>query len=178
MAKVFRLHTGASNTISNWETSVQLGSMAIDTIPDPIGANDSKEITSIPSPFARIDLVKNAFKIVADGNLDGKTIYHKLVSDSLDVGQIFFNIEKYRNSIEIIVWDRKNEVNNLLNDPVVEHKRLGKTLSTFLVEDSDAYNFAQMGSIYLLNYKPGPNPMNIIGATSPATLFFTSANDL
>ena len=87
MAKVFRIHKGASNTISNWEDSVRIGTTAIDSIPDPVGATDKKEITSIPSPFARMDLVKRAFKYVAEHGLEGKTAYHKLVSDSLDVGQ-------------------------------------------------------------------------------------------
>ena len=93
MAKVLRLHKGAADTIGNWDTSVKIGTKAIDSIADPIGANDKHEITSIPSPFARMDLVKRAFKIVAEGSLEGKTAYHKLVSDCLDVGQIFFNIE-------------------------------------------------------------------------------------
>ena len=84
MAKVFRIHKGASNTISNWEDSVRIGTTAIDSIEDPVGATDKKEITSIPSPFARMDLVKRAFKYVAEHGLDGKTAYHKLVSDSLD----------------------------------------------------------------------------------------------
>ena len=74
-------------------------------IVDAISAttNSQKEITSIPSPFARIELVKEAFgKIVPDSInsllpdqvlelLHGNTIYHKMVSDSLDVGQIFFS---------------------------------------------------------------------------------------
>lgn len=180
MAKVFRIHKGASNTISNWEDSVRIGTKAIDSIEDPVGATDKKEITSIPSPFARIDLVKRAFKYVAEHGLDGKTAYHKLVSDSLDVGQIFFNIEKYRNFVEIIVWDKKNHLQQLEDSNSAEHVRLGKTYRTFIQQDGDEYNFNQMDCIYLLNYvdSTGPEIMNIIGATSPATLFFTSANNL
>ena len=180
MAKVFRLHTGAADTLSNWDDSVKIGSTAIDRIPDPIGATDAHEITSIPSPFARMDLVKNAFKIVSDGQLEGSTIYHKLVSDTLDVGQIFFNIEKYRDSIEIIVWDKQNALKELGSSIFDEHQRLGRTYGTYLQQDQDVYHFDQMDCIYLLNYKAptAPHEMNIIGATSPATLFFTSANDL
>ena len=180
MAKVFRLHIGAADTISNWDSSVKIGTKAIDSIPDPIGANDKHEITSIPSPFARMDLVKRAFKIVAEGGLDGKTIYHKLVSDCLDVGQIFFNIEKYRDNIEIIVWDKRNCLEQLAESGYEEHRRLGQTYKTYLEQDADEYNFNQMDCIYLLNYidPSAPNVMNIIGATSPATVFFTSANDL
>lgn len=180
MAKVFRLHTGAADTLSNWDDSVKIGSTAIDKIPDPIGATDAHEITSIPSPFARMDLVKNAFKIVADGQLGGNTIYHKLVSDALDVGQIFFNIEKYRGTIEIIVWDKENALKELESSCFGEHQRLGRTYGTYLHQDQDVYHFDRMDCIYLLNYKAptAPHEMNIIGATSPATLFFTSANDL
>ena len=36
--------------------------MARATIEDPDGARAKNEITSIPSPFARIDLVKTAFR--------------------------------------------------------------------------------------------------------------------
>lgn len=180
MAKVFRLHTGAADTISNWDSSVKIGTKAIDSIPDPIGANDKYEITSIPSPFARMDLVKRAFKIVAESGLEGKTIYHKLVSDCLDVGQIFFNIEKYRNNIEIIVWDKRNCLAQLEDSDSEEHRRLGQTYKTYLEQDADEYNFNEMDCIYLLNYidPSAPNEMNIIGATSPATIFFTCANNL
>lgn len=180
MAKVFRLHKGAADTINNWGNSVKIGTKAIDSIPDPVGANDKYEITSIPSPFARMDLVKRAFKIVAESSLDGKTIYHKLVSDCLDVGQIFFNIEKYRDKIEIIVWDKKNNLAQLDESDCEEHRRLGRTYQTYLHQDCEEYNFDQMDCIYLLNYidPSAPNVMNIIGATSPATIFFTSANNL
>lgn len=180
MAKVLRLHKGAADTIGNWDNSVKIGTKAIDSIPDPIGANDKHEITSIPSPFARMDLVKRAFKIIAESSLDGKTAYHKLVSDCLDVGQIFFNIEKYRDKIEIIVWDKNKHLSELADSDYEEHNRLGKTYKTYLAQDSNEYNFDQMDCIYLLNYidPSAPGVMNIIGATSPATLFFTSANDL
>ena len=50
----------------------------------------------IPSPFARMDLVRTAFRyITSHGELEGTTIYHRLVSDCLDVAEIFFNIEEY-----------------------------------------------------------------------------------
>lgn len=178
MAKVLRLHDGASDTISGWGNSVKIGGRAIDGIADPNGAEKSREITSIPSPFARMDLVKEAFRVVANGDLSGNTIYHKLVSDSLDVGQIFFNIEQYRGIVEIMAWDKSAGIQRLLNAPNPAHRGLGKTLDMFLREDGATYNFGKMDRICLLNYKLGPKQVNIIGATSPATVFFTSANDL
>ena len=164
-------------------------------IVDAISAttNSQKEITSIPSPFARIELVKEAFgKIVPDSInsllpdqvlelLHGNTIYHKMVSDSLDVGQIFFSYPSMKDKVEIVVWDKNVQINQLLNSPNKSHKIVGKTLDMFFQQDSlgqDSYNFGKMQNIYILKYKgPGQKQMHIIGATSPATLFFSTAND-
>jgi hypothetical protein len=178
MAKVFRFHTD-NDTIEDWKDSQPYGKNAIDGIKDPDGAKSSKEITSIPSPFARIDLVKTAFEnIVNSANLDGDTIYHKMISDSLDVAEILFNIDKYEDKVNIIVWDVKTDLSDLLNSKNDKHKLLGKTLKLFLEQDKEAYNFDKIERLYLLNSKQGNDKINIIGGTSPATLFFTSANKL
>lgn len=180
MAKVFRLHSG-KDTIVDWQNSSVYGSDAISKIVDPNGGTASKEITSIPSPFARIDIVKNAFKIVSDTkNLDGDTIYNKAVSDSLDVGEIFFNIDKLRDKVQIIVWDLENDLDALLKSKNDAHRTLGETIDMYMKQDATAYNFDKLKRIYLLNYiGPGKtHQMNIIGATSPCTLFFSSANNL
>lgn len=93
MSKVFRLYKEGNNAYTNWNETpgFPYNSTARDSIWDPDGASAKNEITSIPSPFARIDLVKTAFKEVCNsGNLKGETIFHKMVSDTLDVGEIFF----------------------------------------------------------------------------------------
>jgi len=174
MAKVFRFHEG--NNLYDWQESNPLNNRAIAAIKDPNGAHASREITSIPSPFARIDLVRTAFKEVADSQLTGDTIYHKMVSDALDIGQIFFNYDKFKEKIEIITWDPKNDLNKLLESSNPNHKLLGESLSLYFVEDAEIYNFNEINKLYLINFKDGPNPINIIGGTSPASLFFTSAN--
>jgi hypothetical protein len=187
MAKVFRLHDiQGDNTLTDWQVSKIYGPQAISEIKDPDGADAKKEITSIPSPFARIDLVKTAFKeVVRMANLqknhteyesfDGKTIYHRMVSDAWDVAEIFFNFEKYRDKFEIIIWDKERDLN--------VKNVFGKTMQRYLESDSrgdDPYNFVKLKRFYLLNYiGPGkPSNLNIVGATSPATLFFSSSNDL
>ena len=179
MAKVFRLYRG-NNNIQGWGNSVSYGSNAIDQIEDPNAASVKKEITSIPSPFARIDLVKTAYKeVVKSGDLHGDSIFHKMVSDSLDVAQIFFNLPKLSDRIKVIVWNKKQELDNLKQSTSREHRRVGETLSLFLEQDKDTYNFDKMNSLYLLHYvgKYRQTQLDIIGATSPATLFFSSAND-
>ncbi len=178
MNYIFRLHNEGDKTLRDWGVSTQYGTNVIDQINDPNAASAKREITSIPSPFARIDLVKTAFGLVASGNVDGSTIHHKMVSDALDVGQIFFEMEKLQNDFDIIVWDKNTDLNQLLFSNHEEHRLLGETYKIFFQQDCETYNFDKMDRMYLLNYKRGPNMINIVGATSPATLFFTSANDL
>ena len=177
MAKVFRLHDGTS--LKNWQNSAPLNSTNINDIKDPDGATAKKQITSIPSPFARVDLVRTAFKSICDSKeLDGNTIFHKMVSDAFDVGQIFFDYEKHAEKISIIAWDSDTDLTKLINSSNPSHKILGETIRLYLSQDADVYNFGDLKRIFLLHYKQGPHPLNIIGGTSPATLFFTSANNL
>ena len=181
MSKIFRLGTNGTTTHQDWYDSgiFPYNQTNRDTINDPNGANAKREITSIPSPFARIDLVKNAFaEVVQSGNADGNTIFHKMVSDTLDVGEMFFNIDKFRNDIEIIVWDSNKCTGELMQSADQGHCYVGDALSKYLESDARTYNFDRLQNIYLLNYKNGPKQMNIIGATSPATVFFSNANDL
>ena len=177
MGKVFRFHPGAD--LSHWQVSSPLNNIAINAIEDPNGLTAKKEITSIPSPFARIDLVRTAFKNITDSkDLDGKTIFHKMISDSLDIAQIFFKSETFEDKISIIAWDKRKDLDLLLNSSNIAHRTLGETLRLFLNQDSDVYNFNDLQRIYLINYKSGPNPINIIGGTSPCSLFFSTANNL
>lgn len=186
MSKVFRLYKEGTTTYQGWNESPAFpyNSNARDTIEDPDGASAKNEITSIPSPFARIDLVKTAFREVCRRaikdikELDGNTIFHKMVSDSLDVGEIFFNIDKFKDKIEIITWDPSAMIPALKNDNNVSHYYVADALDKYLQSDTKTYNFNLLRNIYLLNYTNGPDELNIIGATSPATLFFSGANNL
>lgn len=184
MGKILRLQAVGDNTLQGWQNSTKYSTTAIDQIADPNGGSASKQITSIPSPFARIELVKTAFKIVSEknangeyANIDGVSIYNEMVSHTLDVGQIFFEHDIWKDSIEILVWDKTADLNKLLNSSNKAHKQLGETYALYLKQDSATYNFDKLNRIYLLNYKKGNKPTVIIGATSPATLFFSSAND-
>jgi hypothetical protein len=193
MSKIFRLHTGAGENIEHWqEIPGHLSDNFINSIEDPSGSTAHTQITSIPSPFARMDLVRTAFRFVnSKKTLDGTTIYHRMVSDCLDVAEIFFNIEALHDKIEVLEWnsgiimnggqldiDANSELGKLINAANPKHKLLGETLKMFLFQDQKAFNFSDLKHCYLLNYKHGPELINIIGGTSPATLFFSSANDL
>jgi len=193
MSKIFRLHGGGSENIEHWqEIPNQLTKDSINSIDDPSGSTAHTQITSIPSPFARMDLVRTAFEYVSSTKkLDAQTIYHRLISDCLDIAEIFFNIEALQDKIEILEWstgitvsggepviDPLSDLGKLINSANPKHRLLGETLQMYLFQDGNAFNFSDFKHCYLLNYKQGPEMINIIGGTSPATLFFSSANDL
>lgn len=193
MSKIYRLHSGANEALQDWtQIDSYLDTAAINLIRDNAGANARQQITSIPSPFARIDLVKTAFKnVVAGGKPQGISIFHKMVSDSLDVGQVFFNSINPTSKVEIITWnpglnwvgdtlvvEENSDLGQLLQSGAESHRLYGETLKMFFGQDAAEYNFDQLQQFYLLNYKDGPARLNIIGGTSPATLFFCSANKL
>ena len=121
--KIFRLHKSANNTLRDWALSNVIGQIERDEILDPTGADAKNEITSIPSPFARIDLIKTAFNELNQiqqkskdnkCQLEGNTIFHKMVSDTLDVAQLFFNYPKFQDKFEIIEWN-KNQIEAIGN---------------------------------------------------------------
>jgi hypothetical protein len=173
MAKVFRLFP--DKNLQHWEERGEAyGPVVIEQITNPDGDFSVKEPTSIPSPFARIDLVRTAFKYAVDkDDLNGNTIYHKLISDCLDVGEMFFKIDSLGEKAQIKWWDRKADLDELLESTNPKHKLLGETLELFLNQDKDAYNFNSLNRLYFILYDH-----QIIGGTSPSTMFFTSANDL
>ena len=170
--KVFRLHSGIGKQNEHWFDSDLYNKKIIDTIHDPTALKLMP--TSIPSPFARIDLVKTAFKYVVDKqDLDGDTAYHQLVSDCLDVGQIIFERDKHESKLKIEKWDRDIDLEKLRTSQKPKHKLLYETLDLFIKQDGKDYNFEDQPVTYIIKYNN-----RIIGATSPVTLFFTPDNDL
>jgi len=176
--KVFRIHSQGALT-NDWFSSTPINAALITSI-NTDGGDGKKLPTSIPSPFARIDLVRTAFGVVGNsGQLDGiekngKAVgsdNHKLISDALDIGQILFNYDKYKQDLELVAWDKVTSLKWLLKNGNEQHKHLGNTLDLFLKQDSQQYNFNDFDKIYILKYK-----YKIIGGTSPRTLFFAAPN--
>lgn len=177
MAHVFRFHEG-NESLDGWEFSNQYDAKSIAAIKDPAGGSAALPITSIPSPFAGFELVRSAFGEVTKNEavgLQGATIYHKLVSFALDVMEIFFNFKMFRDHYEIIQWTRR-DLQHLLDNPAFA--QLGATLNLFMTQDAEGFHFNKIDAIYLLNYKDGPDPVNIVGATSPTSVCVSSPNDL
>ncbi len=196
MPHIFRINKkdgSSKSTIVDWSSTPRstYDHGYVDKIED--STTTQREITSIPSPFARIELVKEAFGKIIPGSIEeynneellellhGDSIYHKMVSDSLDVGQIFFSYPSMQDKVKIRVWEKGKCLSELEESKVKSHQILGKTLRMYFDQDAkgdDPYNFGKMQNIYILQYVgPGQRQMHIIGATSPATLFFSTAND-
>jgi len=171
MAKVFRLTEGAN--LDHWGDSNEYNPLIIDQISTKDGGKTKKEPTSIPSPFARLDLINNAFRIVAENiELDGATVNHKMVSDVLDLLEISFNIDAI-NGLSISYWDKSTHLNKLLDSSKSKHRLYGETLQLYLNQDERSFNFDLINGFYIFKYQH-----KVLGGTSPLTMFFTSANDL
>ena len=172
MIVIFRLQNegdyGLVNTIEHWGVSDMYGEKQRNAIKSS-NENSENQPTSIPSPFARIALVKTAFAEVAAYGDRALHAYKKIVSDSLDVAEIFFTYAKWQNKIEIVKWDKDTDLPKLQ----ARHKILYKTLKTFLESDAVAYNLHKMKCIYILKYKPTGE---MIG--NFAMLVFSSATNL
>lgn len=181
MAYVFRFHKGA-DTIDGWQETAQVGAKDIEAIDDPNGAKASLPITSIPTPFAGLELTKTAFAYCAQrGNAHGSTIYHKLVANALDILEIFFGYKtKYEKYFQIVAWDKNNSLQQLAADGTPEHKAVAETLQLFLSQDEKAFHFDEMQQIYMLNFvgHGAVGQLNIVGATSPTSVTVASPNDL
>lgn len=173
MAKVFRLFQ--DRDLQDWEDRGEpYGPSVIEQIENPDGDFSKNDPTSIPSPFARIDLVRSAFKYVVDKNdFENNTIYHKLVSDCFDVAEMFFNIDKLGSKAQVKTWDKNIDLKKLLESENPKHQLYGETLDLFLNQDAQSNNFDSLQKFYFIFYDN-----KIVGGTSPTTLFFTSANNL
>lgn len=131
---------------------------------DPKYLNPTK--VSIPSPFARFDLVKNAFINVARGiNVSKRD--KLLVSHALDVAQLYFEGGDFK----IIQWDAIVSPKDLnAND---QQKLYGKTLRLYVGSEKKlGLNNEENSTIYILATKANEP----IGCTSPVSLFMPTPN--
>ena len=173
MTKTLTIHN-QNLSGDHWFRRGAYGKAEINSISDPDGGATKKMPTSIPSPFSQFDLVKTAFRNIVNSGFGNEIpLDFRLVSHTLDVGELFFNLKKFKNKIDIIPWSKNDEIGKLKNSRDGGHKKYGEVLQLFLDQDRDTYNFGDLERLFILKYDAG-----IVGGTSPATLFFASPNDL
>ena len=72
-------------------------------------ADTSLAFNAIPTPFAREELVAQAFDYVAaNGFQDAGRSYQKLISDTLDIFEIVFNYKLYEDRITFVKCSLKD----------------------------------------------------------------------
>ncbi len=149
---------------SDWTPKDTYNDDDIAKISDPGGGLNERPRTAIPSPFARVDLVKNAFRTLAsDKRLKGPAMHRRLVSDALDVMQLMFGLPGYGADIRVVRWSPVTQIERMGATP--EHHDLANTLSLFLHADAGAYNFSLDDDWFILLYGN-----QVVGSTSPATM--------
>lgn len=142
----------------------------INMIEDPNGGLSEQPRTAIPSPFAQMDLVKNAFRRLSmNPHLNGELMDEKLVGNALDVAQLFFNLPELSTKLHVVEWNKRAALQALAQDP--QHRLLGDTIAMFLDQDKEAFNFDRMDRLFFLVYGN-----QVIGSTSPVTLFMATPN--
>jgi len=158
--------------------------LQIEEIKDPEGGERMEMPTAVPSPFARFDLVQTAFKninknqqLVADKGKDIKAskFDERMVSHTLDLAEYVFNSQARGGKLDVLTWERNGDSSHLkkLKNGTKEHQDFAEALELYLNQDADAYNFNQMNKIFMFKYSG-----DIIGSTSPVTLFCPSASNL
>lgn len=175
--KQFSYNKAFTNT--DWDSTQVYNPDIINQVVDPGGGTNTSPANAIPSPFARIDLVRTAFRSASESGTDFSGLTHhdfKLISDAWDVGELFFRRKELFETtanVRIIEWDTATQVNGLINSENKGHRKLGKALQLFFNQDKEGFNFDGQKQYYLFqrNFKT-------YGGTSPLTLFFSSADPL
>jgi hypothetical protein len=178
----------AATGIEGWHTVAPFDSNSIEQINDGQGGDTATPPTSIPSPFARIDLVKAAFLELnreysseKAGGVNRKIATpnsKKLVSKTLDLAELLFNYNNCGDAITTHKWTVKDANGPVATKALMEpggkegHRKLGAVFQMFLDQDAATYNFDKIDQFHIFSYDG-----KVIGGTSPATLLFTAPCD-
>ena len=155
----------------------------IEKIHDPEGGMNDKPRTAIPSPFAQVDLVQEAFRQLGsptrnnDLNIEMQSL--RLVRNALDIAELFFNYNKFEEDFEILAWNAAEHMRALENSPSNGQRILAQTLRMYIAQDRDSYNFPNIaeGAAFELFFLKSRHDGRIVGLTSPATLFMAVPDD-
>ena len=163
MSKILSYNDKTTRSGSDdWVQVEPYSSDDIAQIKDPDGGLSEHPRTAIPSPFAQLDLVKNAFAQLAADRLRGVRMNERLVSNALDVAQLLFDFENHKDRLRIVRWNRSECLNALRADD--RHRLYGQTLELFLHSDK-VYNFNLLTDWFVVMHSN-----RVLGGTSPASL--------
>jgi hypothetical protein len=134
--------------------------------------DNSGALNSLPTPFARFFVAREAFRRAMEERINRKTeagfAYRQMVSDILDVYELLFNLKYHKNiwgterEIEIREWDSNTKLEEIRNKMPVLYNSLNEYYKTDVNEEKLHFIvFTQDGKDLLL------------ACTSPITGFIT-----
>lgn len=135
--------------------------------------DNSGALNSLPTPFARFFVAREAFRRVHEEKLNSKKAagfaYTQLVSDILDVYELLFNLKYHKNNtwkdgqkVELIEWDSKENLAYLREKMPVLYNSVEAYYKTDIV-DSKLY--------FLVYFENGKD--YLLACSSPITGFVT-----
>ena len=142
---------------------------------------------SVPSPFARIYLMRQAFEYVNNLNdLDGTSIYHFLVSQCLDVFELLFNKDAIKSNISIGQWAIEQELSKLTKDNNFPGQQLlGNILGIYRTDTLlEKFFVGTSGKDDSQSQEPIENIFfilvdnQVVAGTCPYSVFFTAPDNL
>ncbi len=133
---------------------------------------------SVPSPFARFELVQKAFGNVAAKGKEADIRDTILVSHALDVAQLFFELDSHQD-IKVIKWNKRDAVEQLKNSRIKGNNLFGEALELYMRQENYGFDekiyYSSTGAIptdltlYILTYAG-----DAVGCTSPTSLFMAT----
>ncbi len=117
-----------------------------------------------------MESVRLAFQNLAERmDLAGTNEDQRLVSESLDVGEVFFNYDKFDQLAHIQVIDIQAILDQLHRSADLGHHRLSEMLSEVFAQGESPYNARHFRQLFALQVNG-----QLVGGTSPTTFFFTA----
>ena len=135
--------------------------------------DNSGALNSLPTPFARFFVAKEAFRRAMEEHINSKKeagfAYHQMVSDILDVYELLFNIKYHVNNtwnngekIELREWNAAENLEYIKKKMPVLYNSINEYYSTDIREDK----------LYFLVYTEEGHD-KLLACTSPLTGFVT-----
>ncbi len=135
--------------------------------------DNSGALNSLPTPFARFFVAREAFRRVMEEHINNKKeagyAYRQLVSDILDVYELLFNVKYHRNNswkrgekIELREWDCRENMATIKRQMPVLFNSIDQYYKTDIAEDK----------LYFLIYTE-EGKEKLLACSSPLTGFVT-----
>ena len=137
--------------------------------------NSGLALNAMPTPFARAEVVREAFEAIGNNFNNAGRTYQNIVSDTLDVLEILFNYDLYKDNIRVYQRDLSTlnipSSTKVVNGKQVPVKYLENALLQYCAKDAQDN---PIYTVYVVTYLQGTNEY-AIAMSWPDTLFFTSS---